>query len=144
MHDQPVHRAAEPAARMVGVGRSLLQRGVGSDHQGWQIRPLAADFAEKFVARHAAAPRVGDDHEKIFAAEQTQRLLGGFGGAHGVTFIAEHGLQRATHVFFVVHDQHGWQRQAHGLNGFGDAFSGKTTVNFAPFPSSDSTRTMPL
>src|ERR1035437_1041279 len=118
-------------------------RGVGGDHQRRQIGPLAANFAQQFIAAHAAQPGVGDDHEKTFVGEQAERLLGGFGGPHGVTFVREHGLERTTHVSFVVHNQHRWERLGHLIKGFGCDFAGKITVNFAPFPSTDSTRTVP-
>ena len=90
-----------------------LGRGVGGEHEHRQVRPLAADFGEEFIAAHAAEPRVGDDHEKFLARQQVQRLLGGFDGARGVALVLQHRLERQAHVLLVVHDEHGWQRHAH-------------------------------
>ena len=47
------------------------------------------------------------DHQEIVLHEQLQRLFSRFGGAHGVTFVAQHGLERTAHVLLVVHDEHG-------------------------------------
>ena len=65
-------------------------------------------------------------------ASRFQRFLGGFDGAHGIAFVAQHGLQRQAHVLLVIHDEHGWQRGAHLAN-FIKAFAGKIKNEFAPF-----------
>ena len=117
--------------------------GIGSDHQRGQVGPLPVDFGEQFIAIHATQTGIGDNHEKRILRQTGQGLLGRFGGADRVTLFREHHLERTTHVFFVVHDQHRGQRFGHWINGLGCDFMGKITVNFAPFPSSDSTRTAP-
>ena len=75
-------------------------------------------------------------------ASSSSAFLGGFDGARGVALVLQHGLKRQAHVFLVVHDEDGWQGRAH-LGSFINVFAGKIRVNFAPFPSSDSTRTVP-
>ena len=120
-----------------------LGRGIRGDHKCGQIRPLAVHPRQKFIARHTAQAGICDHHQEFFLRQQVQRLLGGFGRAGGVAFIAQHRLERTAHVFFVVHDQDGGQRHVHVTNGLGTVFAGKVTMNFAPFPSSDSSRTVP-
>ena len=120
-----------------------LGRGVGGDHEHRQFRPLAARAGQKIVAAHPAEPRVGDDHEKLLAREQVQRLLGGFDGARGIALVLQHRLQRQAHVLLVIHDEHGWQRHAHVWGNFINALAGKDSVNAAPCPDLDSTRTVP-
>ena len=119
-----------------------LGRGVGGEHQRGQVGPLGADFGQEFVAAHPAEPGVGDDHEEFLVRQQPQCFLGGVGGPRFVIFIPQHRRQGLTHVFLVINDQDWGQCNAHGPS-LRDAFAGNTRMKRAPFPSSDSARTVP-
>src|SRR6185437_8408895 len=69
--------------------------------------PQLAQVAEKFITGHATQPRVSDDHQKIFPGQQDLRFLRRLGRLYGIAIVAQHGLERGAHVFFVIDDEDG-------------------------------------
>ena len=120
-----------------------LGSGERRDHQHGHVRPAQFQLAEEFVAAHAVEPRIGDDHEELLLLEQAERGLGRIHGADLVTFFGHHRFQRKPHVLLVIDNQQRWQFDTHYLRNFITVLAGKSRMNRVPFPSSDSTCTVP-
>src|SRR5690606_6892192 len=54
---------------------SELRRGIGSDHQHGNIRPVLLEMLEKFVTTHSTQPGIGDHHEKLVPFQTGDGIL---------------------------------------------------------------------